>query len=125
MPFPTLRPTARTYDPGDWPVKRYNALSGAEVRIRYGNQRSNAKLSLNYDNIPDSQAQQFLTHYYETEGSFRTFTVPTQVSAGWSGNTGAFDPGSGNAAFRYDSPPRITSVRPGKSSVQVELIGVS
>jgi hypothetical protein len=124
MPFPTLRPTSRNYQPGDWPVKTYTAMSGAEVRIRYGNQRSNAQLSLGYDNISDAQAETFLTHYNEVEGTFRTFAVPAAASTGWTGTATAFSPGSANAAYRYAGPPQITSVRPGRSSVSVELIGV-
>jgi hypothetical protein len=59
MAFPTLQPTSRDFSPGDWPIKRYNSQSGAEVRILYGSRRTNAKLSLGYDNISDSNAQQF------------------------------------------------------------------
>ena len=51
MAFPTLKPTSREFNPGDWPIKRYNAQSGAEVRILYGNRRTNATLSLSYDKI--------------------------------------------------------------------------
>ena len=54
MAFPTLQPTSRDFSPGDWPIKRYNSQSGAEVRILYGSRRTNAKLSLGYDNISDS-----------------------------------------------------------------------
>jgi hypothetical protein len=125
MAFPTIQPTSRSYDPGDWPSKTYSALSGAEIRIRYGNLRTNAKLSLGYDNIPDAQAELFLTHYYEVTGTFQTFSVPTESASGWAGSSTAFSPGSTGTAFRYAAAPQITSVRPGRSSVQVELIGVS
>ena len=125
MTFPALAPTARAYVPGDWPVKTYTAMSGAEVRIRYGNKRLNARLSLSYDNITDAQAEQFLTHYSEVTGTFTTFTVPAAVSTGWTGTATALSPGSTGAAYRYENAPQITSVRPGVSSVKVELIGVS
>jgi hypothetical protein len=124
MAFPTLRPTARNYEPGDWPVKTYNALSGAEIRIRYGNQRTNAKLALSYDNIRDTDAEAFLTHYKETEGTFRTFSLPTQAATGWQGSSTAFSPGGTNAAYRYASAPKVTAVRPGISSITVDLVGV-
>lgn len=125
MPFPTLEPSGRTYDAGDWPVRPYRALSGAEIRIRYGNRRSNAKLSLTYDNIADTSAESFLSHYYETEGTFKTFSVPASVYAGWAGNVSLLGPGSAGAAFRYAQPPQITASPCGKSSVTVELIGVT
>lgn len=124
MPFPTLAPASRTYQAGDWPVRTYTALSGAEIRIRYGNKRSGAKLGLSYSNITDAQAQQFLDHYAETEGTFKTFGLPVAVTIGWQGSATAFSPGTGGAAYRYGGPPQITSVRPGVSNVSVELVGV-
>lgn len=52
MPFPALSPTSRDFKPGDFAVKTYNAQSGAEVRILYGDTRTNMELALSYDNIP-------------------------------------------------------------------------
>ena len=124
MPFPTLAPSSRNYEPGDWPVRTYSALSGAEIRIRYGNKRSGGKLSLSFSNIVDSQAEQFLTHYNETEGTFRTFSLPVAVTIGWQGTATALSPGSSGASYRYAGPPQVTSVRPGVSNVSVELVGV-
>ena len=40
MAFPSLVPSTRTFDAGNWPVKTYKAQSGAEVRILYGNRRT-------------------------------------------------------------------------------------
>jgi hypothetical protein len=123
MAFPALVPTSRDYTPGDWPVKSFPTQSGAEVRIRYGNQRTNSTLALNYDNITDTSAETFLTHYNETQGTFLTFTLPSQTFTGWNGST--LTPGTDtNAAWRYASSPQVTNIRPGVSSVRVELVGV-
>jgi hypothetical protein len=124
MPYPTLAPSSRDYQPGDWPVKTYGSLSGAEIRIRYGNKRTGGKLSLSYANISDALAEEFLTHYNETEGTFRTFSLPVAVTIGWRGTATALSPGSSGASYRYAGPPQITSIRPGISSVSVELVGV-
>lgn len=124
MPFPALAPSSRSYQAGDWPVKTYTALSGDEIRIRYGNRRSGARLSLSYSNIPDTQAEQFLDHYAETLGTFRSFSLPIAASIGWRGTVDALSPGTGGASYRYAGPPEVTSVRPGISNVSVELVGV-
>ena len=76
MPFPALQPTSRDFTPGNWPVKSYKSQSGAEVRILYGDTRTNMELTLGYDNISDAQAQQFLTHYDETKGTYSQLTAP-------------------------------------------------
>ena len=62
MPFPTLIPTSRQFDAGDFPVKTYKAQSGAEVRILYGTDRTSMTLSLSFANITDANAQLFIDH---------------------------------------------------------------
>ena len=123
MAFPTLTPTSREFSPGAWPVKNYNSQSGAEVRILYGSRRTNAKLSLGYENISDSNAQLFLDDYAAQYGTLRTFTLPSAVRTGWSGSSGSID-APPSAAWRYEGEPQVRSVRPGRSSVTVNLVAV-
>ena len=80
-------------------------------------------LQLQYANIADTAADDFITHYDEVKGGFDVFTLPSEFRAGWSGDTAAIDAATGNK-WRYESPPQISSVRPGTSSVTVNLIGV-
>jgi len=123
MPFPSLQPTTRTYDGGDFPVRTYRAQSGAESRILYGSRRTGMKLDLAFENITDAQAEQFLDHYDETKGTYTTFTLPASAFSGWSGNKDAIDAATANS-WRYDGPPQVSNVRPGISSVQIKLVGV-
>lgn len=123
MAFPSLKPTARSFDPGDWPIKVFRAQSGVEVRILYGSARTNVQLELTYDNVSDTQAEQFLTHYNETIGTLRTFRLPTATNAGWTGTAASLDVPAAQA-WRYSDSPKVTAVRPGFSSVQVKLVGV-
>lgn len=127
MPYPILPPTTRTYDPGDWPVKTFNSQNGAEVRMIYGNTRTNVKLQLSYNNITDSDATEFLNHYNEQLGTYKTFQFTTAakaaISAGWQGDPGPFTPPLG-VDWRYAEAPKLQAVRPGISSVTVNLIGV-
>lgn len=123
MAFPSLVPTNRAFNAGDYPIKTFKAQSGAEIRILYGNQRTGMTLELGYDNISDSEAQAFIDHYDDMNGSFSTFALPSIVKTGWTGATTTIDATSGNA-WRYSEAPQITSVKPGVSSVQVQLIGV-
>jgi len=123
MAFPSLRPTSRDFSPGDWPIKRFNAQSGAEVRILYGSQRTNAKISLGYDNISDANAQLFLDDYAAQIGTLRTFDLPDTVRTGWTGTASSIDAPTG-AKWRYESEPAVRAVRPGRSSVTVNLVAV-
>jgi hypothetical protein len=123
MPFPALSPTSRDFTPGDWPIKTYNSQSGAEVRILYGDTRTKMELSLGYDNISDANAKQFLDHYDETKGTYSTFVIDAAARAGWGTTASAID-ASGVNRWRYADAPQITAVRPGRSSVKVNLVGV-
>lgn len=123
MAFPSLKPTGRNFNPGDYPIKTFRSQSGSETRILYGSQRTNMSLELNYDNITDTNANLFLTHFDEVKGTFQTFSVPAAVRSGWGANSTALDV-SGANAWRYAEAPQVTAVRPGVSSVQVKLIGV-
>ena len=123
MAYPTLVPSSRSYNSGDYPVKTFRAQSGSESRILYGNRRTGMTLELQYDNITDANAELFLDHYDETKGSYTTFTLPTDALTGWNGNTDALDAATANS-WRYDQPPQVSNVRPGVSSVQIKLVGV-
>jgi hypothetical protein len=123
MAFPSLTPTSRNFNPGDYPIKQFRSQSGAEVRILYGDARTGMALELAYDNISDSNAELFLTHYNDVKGTYNTFTIPSSVKTGWTGTDSAIDV-SGLNAWRYAEAPAVTAVRPGRSSVRVQLIGV-
>jgi hypothetical protein len=123
MTFPALAPTSRDFSPGDWPTKRFNSQSGAEVRILYGNQRTNAKISLSYDNITDANAQLFLEDYDAQLGTLRTFTLPSAAFSGWAGTDNKLDAPPGTK-WRYEAEPSVKAVRPGRSSVTVRLVAV-
>lgn len=124
MPFPTLEPTSREFAAGDYPVKTFKAQSGAEIRILYGSQRTNMSLNLSYDNISDAQAEQFLTHFDEMKGIYNTFLINNLTKAGWTGNKAAIGAENSGNRWRYASAPQVKAVRPGRSSVRVELLAV-
>lgn len=124
MAYPTLKPTARNVDTGEYPVKTFRAQSGAEVRILYGSKRTGMTMALSYENISDSDADGFVAHFDEVKGTFQTFSLPSQVLSGWSGIASRLDASTTGNQWRYAKAPAITNVRPGRSSVQVELVGV-
>lgn len=125
MAFPTLIPTSRAFNAGDWPVKTFRSQNGSEVRILYGSNRTGMALELQYLNITDANADLFLTHYNEVQGTYGTFTLPaTGAKGGWTGSNNSLDvTGTGNS-WRYSEAPNVQSVKPGVSSVTIKLVGV-
>lgn len=125
MGFPELKPTSRSFDAGNYPVKTFTAQSGAEVRILYGDKKTGSKLNLSYENITDDKAALFLDHYDEIKGTYGTFDIVADTRAGWSPSAAPFGFRIGTGAkWRYQSPPEVTTVRPGYSTVRVELVTV-
>ena len=123
MAFPSLTPTSRDFSAGDYPIKSFRSQSGAEVRILYGADRVDTKLSLSFANITDAQAELFVTHFDEMRGTYDTFSLPSAVLIGWEGSSSTLDAPT-NASWRYEAAPRVASVMPGRSTVTVDLVAV-
>lgn len=121
MAFPSYAPTNRTVDLGDYPVKKVMMLSGAETRLRYGNQRSRGVCTLQYDKMTPAQCQAFINHYDSVGGSSKTFAVTTAITAGWNASGIA-----GSGQWRYDAPPEFRAVAGecDKSTITIKLMSV-
>lgn len=129
MAFPSIQPTSRQFDAGNWPVKTFNSQNGAEIRILYGNYRTNLVFALTYDNITDAQAGDFIDDYASRSGTFGSFVFDDSqkqaLLAGWNDPTVESLLVAGDSLrWRYDEAPKITSVRPGISKVSVTLRGI-
>ena len=122
--FPAHVPTERTFQAGDFPVKTFKSINGAEYRILYGNTRTNMTLELTYANIKDSIAKDFLNHYELAKGTFNEFDVLEGTKSGWTAEASLIS-ATGAAKFRYESAPQVVQVRKGISTVTVKLIGVT
>lgn len=123
--FPALVPTSRAFDPGNYAVKAFQAINGVEHRLLYGSVRTQMTLQLQYENISDTDAASFMKHFDEMKGTFLGFfllVADTEVKGGYTGSS-EFDLNANGGQWRYDAPPKMTSVRPGISSVSVTLRG--
>ena len=130
MAYPQYVPTNRTYLPGNFPVKATRMMDGFETRILYGSKRSGAAFNLQYVNVPDTVAVEFLDHYNDMKGTYLTFALgeggPDQKKAksGMDTALALNIPGQDGSLWRYAEQPDITSVYPGVSSVSVKLLQV-
>lgn len=128
MTFPTaLIPSSRSFDAGDWPVKRFRSQSGVEASVVYGSRRFGASLNLAYANVADADAELFLDHYVSVKGTSGTFFLGDRaagqgVRSGWAGDLAAL--GADATAWRYAEPPTLEQVKPGVSTVTIKLLSV-
>ena len=68
--FPTIKPSSRSYTPGTYPQVEFVAQNGAKTVLRYGNKKVDAKLSLGFTNITDSEANEILVLYEEVNSDY-------------------------------------------------------
>jgi len=134
-PFPNIKPSSRTYTPGKYPQTEFVAQNGAKTVLRYGDKQVDAKLTLNFTNITDSEAFAILENY-RLVNSVYDYVTFNQASglAGIGGDGHTMPDGSlGNLAayvdaiplglrYRYESPPTVTSVKPNRSNVQCKFV---
>ena len=134
-PFPNIKPSSRTYSPGKYPQTEFVAQNGAKTVLRYGDKQVDAKLTLNFTNISDSQAFAILENYRLVNSVYDYVTFNQNSGlAGIGGDGHTMPDGSlGNLAayvdavplglrYRYDGPPTVTSVKPNISNVQCKFV---
>ena len=127
--FPNIKPTSRSYTPGRYPQVEFIAQNGAKSVLRYGDKKVDAKLTLGFTNITDQQANEILQKYEEVNSVYKFIHFPSDSSmVGIEDETLRFRfqerDTSNNTLLRYrfDGPPTVTSVRPGRSNVQCKFV---
>jgi len=124
IPFPGIKPSARSFKQGTFPTKVYRALSGATVKRNFGNRAYGFELQLEYRNIPDTTTSQILKHYNDTSGGFERFSLSSELFAGMSTELRGYAESTATIRWEYAAPPDVSSVAPGnRSTVQVTLVG--
>lgn len=125
--FPNVRPSGRSYSPGSYPQTEFRAQNGAVTIVRFGVQRVDAELSLDFQNITDANAALILANYEAVNSvwDYVTFTTGTGA-AGSSTQLANYirEVGGSGLRWRYAEPPSVTSTFPGRSTVQCKFIGI-
>jgi hypothetical protein len=124
--FPSgLRPSSRSYSPGEYPSRSFESLDGTKTYLRYGNKRVNATLNLGFSNISDADAALILSNYesVNSDWDYITFNDENATLGINSSNLKAFVNETGSSLrWRYDGPPSVTSIFPGRSNVSCSFI---
>jgi hypothetical protein len=118
--FPPLCPTSRRYNAGGFPTRRFSSVAGATTVRLYGSKSSNDRLSLRFA-ITDDEAASVLNAYQSAQGDVDYVTLPPIV---WGGAEGVSAVVPAHVRWRFDGPPAVESVFPGRTNVSVELIGL-
>lgn len=66
--FPNIRPSARSYKPGQYPQTFFQSINGATSVIQFGAQEFNAELTLQFSNIEDTKAEEIILAFENSNG---------------------------------------------------------
>ena len=126
-------PSSRSYSPGEYPQVEFEAQNGVKTVIRYGKNRINSSLSLAFNNISDDLAGHIISNYVDVMSVYDFVDFENSKAMDGIEDTQA---GSGFALtkymkeapdfsaqkWRYDGPPAVTSVYPGRSNVECKFV---
>jgi hypothetical protein len=121
--FPALTPTARNFQPGQYPVKTYRALSGATVRRSFGNRPFGHTLDLQFENVSEATVNAIINHYNTQGGGTLGFALPATIFAGYGTGLRNLMQNPAGIEWLYAEPPAISSVLRDRSTVTVKLVG--
>ena len=132
--FPPIKPSSRTFTAGRYPQTEFIAQNGAKTVLRYGNKQVDAKLTLGFTNLTDSEVNQILDKYEEVNSTYdhlefhggdalAGITLPDTTDSVLFDKVRASD-GLVKLLLRYrfDGPPTVTSVRHNRSNVQCKFV---
>ena len=118
-----ITPSTRSYSPGEYPQVEFEAQNGVKTVIRYGKNRTGSSLSLGFDNILDSDAAAILQNYEDINSIWDEVTFSgTNVINGADSTLQSYFLERTELKWRYDGPPEVTSVYPGRSNVQCKFV---
>tara|TARA_Y100001937_G_scaffold109699_1_gene154648 strand:- start:368 stop:868 length:501 start_codon:yes stop_codon:yes gene_type:complete len=119
--FPSLTPSVRVYNQGDFPSSIQTLSTGIVKGFRLGNRRINQTLQLTFNNLTEAQVTLIRNHYDTQQGSFSIFFLSAEC---WSGYSTLPVPLVSDFAWLYSQPPTISDGIVGKFNVEVELVTV-
>ena len=118
--FPSLEPKKTTLTYGDYPQNVHEVLSGANVRFKLGNKRTEQLLTIEYEHLTETETQLLLTHFNGQNGSIVPFDLSTPIWSAWSTPPVS----SSSYKWRYSKPFTVNISAPNLYTVSIELISV-
>lgn len=127
--FPGLRPSSRTYTPGNYPNTAFGSIGGLEQRVRHSSTGFGGdRLSLEFKARSEADAEAVLSHYAGRQGTFKTFGLhpdllvnlgPVARHLGRQVSRAELAPKG--ASWVYASPPEIQDQQLNINTLSVEL----
>ena len=123
--FPSIKPSSRSYNPGEYPQTKFEAQNGAKTIMRYGKNRVNATLQLGFANISDAEAALILENYEDVNSDWDYVTFSSAngtVGVDSTSLSNYFKESGSGLKWRYSGPPSVTSTFKGMSNVSCSFV---
>ena len=123
--FPSIKPSSRSYSPGEYPQTDFEAQNGAKTIMRYGKNRVNATLQLGFANISDADAALILANYEDVNSDWDYVTFSSAngtVGVDSTSLSNYFKESGSGLKWRYSGPPSVTSTFKGMSNVSCSFV---
>lgn len=119
--FPALKPAARSYSLGVFPITEERGFGGGSIRFKHGPTAYSHDLSLTFTAITQAQAKLIRDHYRLQQGGYISFPLSAEA---WAGHTSFTDLVPTTTYWRYSAVPTETHRVGGYVDVTVALISV-
>ena len=123
--FPSIKPSSRSYSPGEYPQTNFEAQNGAKTIMRYGKNRVNATITLGVANIADADAALILANYEDVNSDWDYVTFSSSngtVGVDSTSLSNYFKESGSGLKWRYSGPPSVTSTFKGMSNVSCSFV---
>ncbi len=123
--FPSIKPSSRSYNPGEYPQTKFEAQNGVKTIMRYGKNRVNATLQLGFSNISDANAALILANYEDVNSNWDYVTFSSAngtVGVESTSLSNYFKEVGSGLKWRYSGPPSVTSTFKGLSNVSCSFV---
>lgn len=115
--FPSLEPTTRVLTLGDTSQLTHDATSGVDVRFVYSTDRVLQRLTLGYEYLTESEAQEITTHFEGQQGSLIAFDLPSAIWSGYS----TVPVSSSDYRWKYAGTFTVSLSSPQRYNASIEL----
>ena len=118
--FPSLEPRTRALSLGDTPQLTRESVSGVDIRFVQGSDRVQQRLTLGYEYLTESEAQQIIDHFNGQQGSLIAFDLPSVI---WSGYA-AVPVSSSDYQWQYAEALEVSIASPLRYNISVVLVTI-
>jgi hypothetical protein len=119
--FPALKPSTRTFTPGERPHSQIRTMDGGQSRVRQSNVLVNQRLRLSFAVLTEAEMLSIRTHYIGQQGKFLSFDIPNDLL---SGVTTPADFTPTGYSWVYASTPVIEDTGCSRYNVSLELVTI-